>query len=48
MMVRTVGGYMWMKRLVTLSKEWNTSEFRQVIIALASGPIHQHRPSHIN
>lgn len=29
---------MWMKRLVTLSSEWKTSEFRQVMIALASGP----------
>jgi hypothetical protein len=27
-----------MNRLVTLSMEWKTSEFRQVMIALASGP----------
>lgn len=34
---------MWMKRLVTLSNEWKTSEFRQVTMALASGPAEQTR-----
>jgi hypothetical protein len=29
---------MWMNRLVTLSSEWKTREFRHVMIALASGP----------
>lgn len=30
---------MWMNRLVTLSNEWKTSELRQVMIALAMGPV---------
>jgi len=30
--------HMWMNRLVTLSSEWKTSEFLQVMIALARGP----------
>jgi hypothetical protein len=30
---------MWIKRLVTLSSEWNTSELRHVMIALAIGPV---------
>jgi hypothetical protein len=38
-MESTNGGYMWMKILVTLSKEWNTREFRQVTMALAIGPV---------
>lgn len=31
--------HIWMNRLVTLSIEWKTSEFRHVIIADASGPM---------
>ena len=30
--------HMWMNRLVTLSSEWKTSEFLQVMMALARGP----------
>ena len=30
--------YMWMKRLVTLSREGKTRELRQVMMALARGP----------
>ena len=36
--VSVMGGYMWMKRLVTLSMEWKTSELRQVMMAMARGP----------
>jgi hypothetical protein len=40
-MESTNGGYMWMKILVTLSREWNTREFRQVTMALAIGPVRE-------